>query len=58
MREMIIGDAEYRRYLDKRWGVDILGRDKSQKAIDGGLDTYYFWDPANPEVQKMFEHVD
>ena len=58
LREMIIGDPEFRRYMDKRWGVDILGREGSQKATDGGLDPYYFWDPANPEVQKMFEHKD
>ena len=58
MRELIIGDPEFRRYMDKRWGVDLIGREGSQKATDGGLDAYYFWDPANPEVQKMFEHRD
>ena len=26
MREMIIGDAEFRKYMDVKWGVDLLGR--------------------------------
>ena len=26
MRELIIGDAEFRKYMDVKWGVDILGR--------------------------------
>ena len=25
MREKIIGDAKFRRYMDVRWGVDLLG---------------------------------
>ena len=58
MREMIIGDAEFRRYMDVRWGVDILGRQGSQKATDGGLDPYYFLDPAIKEVQTLSEHQD
>ena len=58
MRELIIGDAQFRRYMDVRWGVDLLSRKGSQKATDGALDPYYFWDPANPEKQQFFTHVD
>ena len=46
---MIVGDEEFRRYMDKRWGVDLLGWEETQRAKDGGLDPYYFWDPAVPE---------
>ena len=44
MREMIFGDEEYRRYMDERWGIDLLGGKGNKKAIDAGLDPYYFWD--------------
>ena len=26
MREKLIGDKEFRKYMDVRWGVDLLGR--------------------------------
>jgi len=29
MREMIIGDAEYRKYMSDKWGVDLFGREGS-----------------------------
>ena len=62
MREMIIGDAEFRHYMDVRWGVDMLGRrggkEGIQRATDGGLDPYYFWDPANPRKQAFYRHKD
>ena len=62
MREMIIGDKEFRHYMDVRWGVDMLGqkggKEGSTRAADGGLDPYYFWDPANPFKQSFFTHHD
>ena len=45
MRETIVGDTEYRRYMDSKWGVDLLGREGNKIATDCGLDPYYFWDP-------------
>ena len=56
MREKVIGDAEFRHYMNVRWGVDLLGRTGSQKSTDGGLDPYYFWNPAKPYQQQFFEH--
>ena len=29
MREMIFGDAEYRKYMNEKWGVDLFGREGS-----------------------------
>ena len=29
MREIIFGDAEFRQYMDEKWGVDLLGREGS-----------------------------
>ena len=45
MRDLILGDEEFRRYMDVKWGVDLLGREGSERATDGGLDPYYFWAP-------------
>ena len=42
---MIFGDEGFRHYMDERWGVDLLGRQGSKRATDGGLDSYYFWFP-------------
>ena len=56
---MILGDAEFRHYMYRRWGIDYLGREGSQKATDGGLDPYYFWDVADPDEYKSYgEHND
>ena len=52
MREEIFGDEEYRRYMDSKWGVDLLGQKATKKAVDGGLDPYYFWD-ANSTFYSM-----
>ena len=48
MREIIVGDTEFRRYMDSKWGIDLLGRIGNQMAYDCGLDPYYFWDPKPP----------
>ena len=45
MRDLIFADEEYRRYMDEKWGVDLLGRKGSERAANGGLDPYYFWYP-------------
>ena len=45
MRETIFGDIEYRRHMDVKWGIDLLGRKSSLKAINAGLDPYYFFNP-------------
>ena len=58
MREMIIGDAEFRKYMDVRWGVDLLSRKFSQKGTDGGMDAWYWWDPGYKEKQMFYSHVD
>jgi len=29
MREIIFGDAEYRKYMNDKWGVDLFGREGS-----------------------------
>ena len=57
MREMIIGDAEFRKYMDVRWGVNLLGQSYSQKGTDGALDPWYFWDPAFIEKQNFNLHL-
>ena len=48
MRELIIGDKEFRQYMDKKWGINLLGRKHSKKATDAAIDPYFFWDPATP----------
>ena len=48
IRETIVGDPEFRQYMDAKWGVNLLSWKTSQRAKDAGLDPYYFWDPANP----------
>ena len=38
------GDKAYRQYMDERWGIDLLGQQATQKIVDAGLDSYYFWE--------------
>ena len=58
MRELIIGDAEFRKYMDVRWGVDLLGQKFSQKGTDAAMDAWYWWDPAIGEKQVFYSHAD
>ena len=44
--------------MDVKWGVDLLGRQGSQKATEGGLDPYYFWAPYIKKNDAMYLHVD
>ena len=43
VRSLIMGDEKFRRYMDVKWGVDLFGRQGSQRATDGGLDSFYFF---------------
>ena len=45
MRETIFGDIEYRRHMDVKWGIDLLGRKSNTKGVNAGLDHYYFFNP-------------
>ena len=47
IRHQIFKDAEFREYMDEKWGVDLLGRKVNKKSVDAGLDPYYFWDPES-----------
>lgn len=59
MRELIIGDADFRQYMDLRWGIDLLGRKGSRKATDAAMDSYYFFNPATPHTKGYnFIHKD
>ena len=43
IRRVIFTDKEYLRYLIEEWGIDLLGRSGTRKAVDAGIDSYYFF---------------
>ena len=58
MRDLLFGDDEFRRYMDVKWGVDLLGRKGSQRATDAGLDPYYFWAAHIKRKDVAYLHAD
>ena len=58
MRGLIMGDEKFRRYMDVKWGVDLLGRRGSQRATDGGLDSFYFFDTHRIKKDVLSAHAD
>ena len=58
MRELIIGDADFRHYMNVKWGIDLLGRKGSRKARNAAMDPYYFWSPVNREDKSLYLHND
>ena len=44
------------RYLDEEWGIDILGKAGTQKALNGGIDPWFFYDKnEEKEIKALFE---
>ena len=53
IRNTIFKDKEYRDFLDEKWGIDLLGRQGTQKIKDAGLDPYYFYSKENIFISQL-----
>ena len=49
----MFGDKEYRKYLDEKWGLDLLGG-KGTKKIYEPIDPFYFF---NKETAFNVHHT-
>ena len=54
IRRMMFADKEYRKYLDEKWGLDLLGGQGTQKIMDT-VDPFCFFakETAFNEHHKM-----
>ena len=58
IRRTIFGDKEFRHYYDEKFGIDLLGRQGTQRTVDVGLDPYYFFDKSNGEFKVTIKIVE
>ena len=53
MKRIMFGDKGFRRYFDEKFGIDLLGRQGTQKSVDSALDPYYFYDKSKPYISQI-----
>ena len=54
MRNKIYSDREYMRHLQDEWGVDLIGRRGTSKAVSQALDPDYFFHEDDAKKDEFF----